>query len=65
MYESTERLIAEDLNRHRHLCEFVPWLRRLVAYQSLQRFGFDPRLLHVRFVVEKVVLLLVHVSGSI
>ena len=34
----------------------VPWLRRLVAGLSLWRPGFDPRTVHVGFVVEKVAL---------
>jgi hypothetical protein len=34
----------------------VPWLRRLIAGFSQRRPGFDPRLVHVGFVVEKVTL---------
>jgi hypothetical protein len=36
--------------------EAVPWLRRLVAGLSSQRPGFDPKSVHVRFVVDKVAL---------
>jgi hypothetical protein len=32
----------------------MPQLRRLVNGFSLQRLGFNPRLVHVRFVMEKV-----------
>jgi hypothetical protein len=32
----------------------VPWLRRLVAGLPLRRPGFDPGLVHVGFVVDKV-----------
>ena len=34
----------------------VPWLRRLVAGLSLRRPEFDPRSVHVKFVVDKVAL---------
>jgi hypothetical protein len=34
----------------------VPWLRRLAAGLSPRRPGFDPRSVHVGFVVDKVVL---------
>jgi hypothetical protein len=34
----------------------VPWLRRLVAGLSPRRLGFDPGLVHVGFVVDKVAL---------
>jgi len=35
---------------------FLPWLRRLVAEFSMLCPGFDPRLVHVRFVVHNVAL---------
>jgi hypothetical protein len=34
----------------------VPWLRRLAAGLSQRKTGFDPRPVHVRFVVNKVTL---------
>ena len=34
----------------------VSWIRLLVAGLSLRRHSFDPRSVHVRFVVEKVAL---------
>jgi hypothetical protein len=34
--------------------EFMPWLRRLVAGVSPRRAGFDPKPVHVGFVVDKV-----------
>jgi hypothetical protein len=34
----------------------VPWFRRLVAGLSPPRTGFDPRSVHVGFVVDKVAL---------
>ena len=34
----------------------VPSLRRLVVGLSPQRPGFDPRTVHVKFVVERVIL---------
>jgi hypothetical protein len=34
----------------------VPWLRRLVAGLSPRRPGFDPRAVHLGYVVDKVVL---------
>jgi hypothetical protein len=43
----------------------VPWLRRLVAGLSSWRTGFDPRLVHVGFVVDKVALGQVFPSVSI
>jgi hypothetical protein len=34
----------------------VPWLREFVSLLTPWVFGFDPRLVHVRFIVENVVL---------
>ena len=37
----------------------VTWLRRLVAFMSLQRPGFDPSPIQVRFMADKIALRLV------
>jgi hypothetical protein len=34
----------------------VSWIRQLVAYLSLLQHNFNPRLVHVGFVVDKVVM---------
>jgi hypothetical protein len=47
-YLNSTRLSAYNL--------VVPWLRRLVTGLPPRRPGFDPRSIHVRFLVDKVVL---------
>ena len=43
----------------------VPWLRELVFHLTPWIFGFDPKLVHVRFVAENMVLVLVQVQAFI
>lgn len=48
----TESLNAFQVNLSLHMA--VPWLRRLVAGICLQRPGFDPGSVRVRFIVDVV-----------
>jgi hypothetical protein len=52
----TEMIIAITFSNNKSFGSAVPWLRQLFAGLPLRRPVFDPGLVHVGFVVDKVAL---------
>lgn len=56
MHLIRHRTYFQDINEN-GANKAVPWVRRLVVALSMRRSGLDARLVHARFVMEKIIAL--------